>query len=252
MISSLALFRRATTEGEEARALARLAKQPAQQRGLEQFNRALGQAKDLNAALRDPRVMGVLGRALGVPEAAQQLGLASRALLSDLQDPRSIANTLPDSRWKAAARTLNLHGKDLSALKDPALQAKLAEGLQRAAWNEELEGQANGLGDAVLFIQQAGSVKNTYEILGNAVLRRVITKALGLPDQIAVQSVEAQRRAVESRLNVAKLNDPRQVRQLAERYLLTKEMEASSAAGAGGAASGLLLGAGARGITLLV
>ncbi|MFL1464302.1 DUF1217 domain-containing protein [Roseococcus sp. DSY-14] len=252
MISALALFRRAIGEGEEARALARLARQPAQQRGLEQFNRALGQARDLDAALRDPRVMGVLGRALGVPEAATQPGLARRAFLSDLGDARSVANTLPDTRWKAAAQTLNLHGRDLDALKDPALQAKLAEGLQRAAWNEELEAQADGVGDAVVFSQRATSVASTYEILGNAVLRRVVTKALGLPEQIVNQSVEAQRRAIESRLDVAKLGDPRQVQRLAERYLAAKDLEAASATAAGGAASPWAAAAAARGITLLL
>ena len=107
----------------------------------------------------------------------------------------------------------------------------------------------DGVGDAVVFSQRAPSVASTYEILGNAVLRRVVTTALGLPQQIVNQSVEAQRRAIEARLDVGRLDDPRQVQRLAERYLAAKGM---AAAAAGAAAAPWAAAAAARGITLLL
>lgn len=246
-ISGLALFRRAIGEEEETRALARIAVQPAQKRSLDGYDKALAQAKDVKSALKDPRIMGVLATALGVPEAAKQAGLASRAFLSDLDDARSVANTLPDTRWKAAAKTLNLHKGGLEALRSPELRAKLAEGLQRAAWNRELEASSAGLGDAVLFQERAPSVTNTYEILGNAVLRKVVTKALNLPDEIVNQSVEAQARAIERKLDVSRLGDPKTVQKLAERYLAMRALEEGSGTGGAGWQAAAL----AKGITLL-
>lgn len=126
------------------------------------------------------------------------------------------------------------------------MQAKLAEGLQRAAWNKDLEAQSPGLGDAVLFEDSASGATNAYAVLGNAVMRRLVTKALDLPEQIAFQSVETQARAIESRLKLGKLQDPREVRKLAERHLTVRATEA----GAGGASPVASLMA-ARGITLL-
>ena len=225
------MFRRALREGEEARALARIAREPMQQRNLEQFRRGVERAPDIRAALRDPRVLGVVVTALGIPDAAQQPGLALRALLSDPQDPKSAVNQLPDKRWRAAAESLGLAARGLDALKDPQVQKRLAEGLQRAARNAELAGQAPGLGDAVLFQEQARDVKGVYDILGNAVLRRVVTKALGLPQEIVVQSVEAQARAITSRLDIAKLAKPGEVQKMAERYLSARAMEAARPAG---------------------
>lgn len=244
-INGLSLFRRAIAEGEEARNLARIAAQPAQARSLDQFNKALGQAKDVTSALKDPRVMGVLATALGIPEAARQVGLATRVFLSDLSKTDSLANRMPDSRWKSAAQTLDLFKGGLAALKDPATQAKLAEGLQRAAWNTELEERSPGLGDAVVFQDRAQGVTSTYEILGNAILRKVVTGALGIPKEIVNQSVEAQARAIERRLDVSKLSDPREVQKLAERYLANKALETTNATPAWQAA------ALAKGITLL-
>jgi hypothetical protein len=227
-IASLGLFRRALREGEEARALARIAREPAQQRSMEQFRKAVERAPDIRAALRDPRVLGVLATAMGIPDAAQQPGLALRALLSDPKDPKSAVNQLPDKRWRAAAESLGLSARGLDALRDPAMQRRLAEGLQRAARNTELAGQAPGLGDAVLFQEQARDVRGVYDILGNAVLRRVVTKALGLPQEIVVQSVEAQARAVTTRLDISKLSRPGEVQKIAERYLAARATEAAA------------------------
>ena len=62
-------------------------------------------------------------------------------------------------------------------------------------------------------------------------LRRVLTAALGLPQGIVVQPVEAQARALTARLDLEKLQNPREVAKLAERYVV-------AAAGTGGGAAG--------------
>src|SRR3712207_8592650 len=60
--------------------------------------------------------------------------------------------------------------------------------------------------------RSAGSVSNVYTILGNPVLRRVITGALGLPAAIAVQPIESQARAITARMKLSDLKDPAKVR----------------------------------------
>jgi hypothetical protein len=239
---AIAAFRRLQRPGEEARALDRIAREPMQARTLDQFRRAVERAPDVASALRDPRVLGVIATALGIPDAAGQPGLAMRALLSDPTDEASLVNRLPDRRWKAAAETLRLDQRGLDALRDPELQNRLAEGLRRARLRENLEGSQPGLGDAMLFRESAGNAQGAFGVLGNPVLRRVVTTALGLPREIALQSVEAQARALEARLDVSKLKDPREVQRLAERYLIARAGEAS-----GGVAGGGLPGFGSRG-----
>jgi hypothetical protein len=239
--SGVAMFRRALREGEEARALARLAKEPMQARSLDGFRRGVERAADIKAALRDPRVLAVVVAALGIPDAAQQPGLAMRALLSDPKDPNSLVNRLPDGRWRSAALALDLKARGLAALKDPAIQQRLAEGMQRAARNTELSAAAPGLGDAVLFQDRAVGVKDVYEILGDPVMRRVVTRALGLPQELVVQSIETQARAVTSRLDIAKLSKPGEIQKLAERYLLARSTEGGSDLASAMAARGLTL-----------
>ena len=220
MSGALAAFRLAATPAAEASALARIGKQPDLERTMEQFRKAVAKAPDARTALRDPRVLAVIGTALGIPQAAAQPGLASRALLSDLTKDDSIANRLPDKRWKEAAASLKLATAGIASLRDPKVQATLLDGLKRARLREEQDRQNPGLGDALEFSSRAARAKNSIDVLGDPVLRRVVTGALGLPQQLAIQSVEAQARAVDSRMKVAKLQNPAEVRRIAERYLI--------------------------------
>jgi len=234
--SAIPALRRATAAGAEAKALARLAKDPEINRELDSFAKAAAKATDVKAALRDPRILNVLLPALGLVDAVGQPGLALRALLADPKQADSLLARLPDSRWKAAAATVNLRERGVAALRDPKVQASLADGLRRLAWQGELDAAQPGVGDALLFRERASSAKSAYDVLGDPVLRRVVTAALGLPQGIAVQSVEAQARAVASRLDLKKLQDPREVAKLAERYVVA----AANSSAAAGATSPLL------------
>lgn len=228
--SAIPALRRAVASDAEAKALARLAKDPQLTREMEGFAKAAAKAKDVKAALRDPRILNVVLPALGLPDAVGQPGLALRALTADPAKKDGLLAQLSDSRWKAAASTLNLHMRGIEALRDPKVQASLADGLRRLAWRNELDAGQEGVGDAMLFRERAATAKTAYDVLGDPVLRRVVTGALGLPQGIAVQSVEAQARALTSRLDLDKLQNPREVAKLAERYVV-------AAAGSGGGAA---------------
>ena len=229
-------LRRALAPGAEGKALARLAEDKRLAREMEGFAKAAAKATDAKAALRDPKVLNVLLPALGLPDAVGQPGLALRALLADPNAADGLLARLPDTRGKAAAATLNLRGRGVEALRDPKVQASLADGLRRMAWREELEAGQAGVGDAVLFRERAAGAKTAYAVLGDPILRRVVTTALGLPPGIAVQSVEAQARALSARLDLDKLQNPREVAKLAERYVVA----AAGGGGAAGATSPLL------------
>jgi len=218
--TAIPALRRATAAGAEERALAGLARDPQVKRQMENFDRAVARAPDLKSALRDPRVLGVVLTAFGMADAAQQPGLAQRALTADPTKPESLVNRLSDRRWKSAAEALRLDTRGLDALKDPKVRASLDEGLRRVTWQRDLDAGQPGLSDALVFRDRAGTAKTAYDVLGDPVLRRVVTGALGLPQQLAVQPVETQARAVTSRLDLARLQDAREVAKLAERYVL--------------------------------
>jgi hypothetical protein len=83
-----------------------------------------------------------------------------------------------------------------------------------------LDAQMPGLGSAVLFKQVAKNMKNATDILGSALGREVVTTAFNIPKQIAVQSMVAQEKAINQRMDPAKLQNAHFADQIAQRYLI--------------------------------
>lgn len=219
--SAVLALRKAQTSDAETKGVAAEKKDPITLTALKQFETAVAKARDVKSALADPRVLNVLLPALGLADQAGYPGLVQKALLADPADTKGLLANI-DSRFKAAAQTLDLKNKGLAALKDPATLQKLQDGYVQYQYQLGLDDKNAGLSDALYFIRNAANQKDVYAILGNSVMRRVVTGALGLPTAIAVQSVETQARAVTTRLKLADLQDPRKVQALAQRYVMAQ------------------------------
>ncbi|MEO3474010.1 DUF1217 domain-containing protein [Roseomonas sp. CAU 1739] len=212
-------LRRATAEGAEAKGIAQEKKDPVTLSALAQFRTALDKAGTIEQALRDSRILKVLLPALGLSGQEGNAGMVRRALLSDPEDDTGLAAQL-GSNWQNAAATLGVHKTGLAGLRDGTLVETLSNAFLKYQYRNGLDDRQAGLSDALYFLESAGMATDVYDVLGDAVMRRVVTGALGLPDAMAIQPVETQGRAVTSRLKIDSLQDDRAVRKLAERYLI--------------------------------
>jgi hypothetical protein len=83
-----------------------------------------------------------------------------------------------------------------------------------------LDAQLPGLGSAVLFKSVAKNLKNAVDILGSPLGREVVTTAFNIPKQIAIQSMAAQEKAINQRVDASKFQNDHFVDQIAQRYLI--------------------------------
>ena len=223
-------------ERTKTKQVAAEAKQPEVALAISRFKKAVGAAKDVTALLKDPAVLEVLLTANGLGGQKVYPALARRALLSDASDPKSLANRLSNKAWKQTAATYDFAKKGLAVLKTPAVLATLTQGYAEVKWRQSLDAATPGLSNALTFIDRAATAKSVDAVLGDGTLRTVVTTALGIPAQIAFQTIEAQERAIGSRLDVKRLQDPKFVQTMARQYLIQKSFETGSSA-----SSGLLL-----------
>jgi hypothetical protein len=177
-------------------------------------------AKSVSALLADPNVMRVLLTANGLADQMSYTALARRALQSDLNDPKSLSNTLSDTRWKSVAQTYDFAAKGLGVIQKPEVISAVADAYAEVVWRQSLDATTPGLSNALTFRAEAAKFTSADQILGDPVMRKVVTTALGIPLQIAFQPLEAQERAITSKLDVSKLQDPKFVENFAQRYLL--------------------------------
>jgi hypothetical protein len=195
--------------------------QPAVQRNIAAFTKAVNSATSPQQLLSNPAVLTVLLTANGLGSETAYPALAQKALLSDPSDPTSLANQLAgtNSQWLSTAQTYQFATKGLSIIKKPDAISTLTNGYAEVLWRQSLDAQTPGLSNALYFIQNAKNFTSSVQVLGDSVMRSVVTTALGIPKQIAYQPLAAQEQAISSRLTVSDLQSPQFVQSFADRYL---------------------------------
>jgi hypothetical protein len=114
-------------------------------------------------------------------------------------------------------------------LADPRLLDRLVEGAMTNRY-EKAMGEANpGMREALYFRRMAGSVTSIPQLMADRALMEVARGALGLPSSFGVLGFEQQRELLARRLDVTKLQDPKEVARMAQRYVAT--LQAPQAAG---------------------
>jgi hypothetical protein len=209
-------------EKNEAKQLAQIAKDPIVQKDLARYERVVKSAKTMDDVLNDPVARKVFMTANGLKANVDYIGLAKKAL-----------NSNPDDRSSPAAKLAAINGTWYDTVKKwptglagiGVLQVSDALAEIKADYIAEkrldvLDQQMPGLGSAVLFKDIAANLEDATDVLGSPLGREVITVAFNIPKQIAVQSMVAQEKAINQRLNPARLADPQYADMIAQRYLI--------------------------------
>lgn len=209
-------------EANEAKQLEVAAKDPVVQRDIERYKRVVKDATTVEEVLDDPVARRVFLTANGLGDQADYVALAKRGVLSDPNDENSLAVRMSESnnKWLQVAQKYNLQLVGVGALQVSDAIAEVTENYIAEKRLDNLDQQMPGLGTALLFKKAAGGYTSALNILGSGLAREVVTTALGIPKQIAYQSIKAQEKAINTRMNVEDLQDERYVDRLVQRYLL--------------------------------
>ncbi len=204
-----------------------IARDPGFKRDMERFREAVAGAKSVEALVKDPTVQKVLTAIAGLGDQSDYSALVQQALLSDLSDPESVANQLGETNagWETLAGMFDLANTGLSRITDPIVLSGIEQDYAETLWRLEQDKTTPGLSAALAFKDRAGAMKDYYELLGDSAVREVVTKTLGLPLEIALQPIETQAAAVEARLDLKDLQDPKFVESFMQRYLIAVASE---------------------------
>jgi hypothetical protein len=220
-------FYKTSLSGEE-KEKARLARDPGIQRDMARLDRVLAKSKKPEDLFKDTEATRIVLQALGLADNAQNVGLARRVLMSDPADKKSLAATMPDKRWKAAAERLAMADTGLSTLRLPATRKAILDGLVEYKRMTAIEEKSQAVSDALYLRNLSTTAKTSvYDVLGNKVLRRIASTIAGLPKELALQEVDAQARTLQRGFKVEDLSDPKKREKLIQRYLTIAEDKSS-------------------------
>ena len=196
------------------------AAQPAVKRDVDAFTAGVGSARTVQQLLANHAVMKVLLTANGLADQIPYTALAQKALQSNVNTPKSLANTLADTRWKPVVQTYDFANKGLKIIQDPKVISTIANAYAEVTWRRSLDATTPGLSNALTFRKEASTITSVDQILGDPVMRKVVTTALGIPLQIAFQPLQTQEKAISARVDITKFKDPKFVESFVQRYLL--------------------------------
>lgn len=169
---------------------------------IEYFRAQMPKISTPEQLVKDRRLLMFVTSAFAL-DGEEKFGARIRKVLeSDLKDPNSFANRSIDPRYKQLAEAFKY-----KQFGDFYFKNNLGDITNRYVRNEfeKSLGQKNpALREAAYFLRTIGDVKDTFQILGDKVLREIVTTALGLPPNIAVQSIETQKRLIDAKLDITK------------------------------------------------
>lgn len=194
--------------------------QPVAKAAVAEFTKAVTSAKSMAQLLANPAFMRVLLTANQLGDQVGYTALATKALTSKLGDPKSLVNQLPDARWKTLAHAYDFSPAGLANFQKPATIAAIANAYATANWQTDQDNVTPGLSNALAFKAQAASITSVDQILGNMAMRNVVTTTLGIPKQIAFQTINAQEQAISTRIDIKKFQDPKFVETFVQQYLV--------------------------------
>lgn len=212
-------------------------KQPVVQREAAYFLEKAGKVETVDEFLADRRLMSVALSAFGLEEEINFLGRMNKVLTEFTEDEDSLVNKLIDPRYKEIAEAFQFDILGTFNLGLTSFRNEIVAKYKTNEFEKFLGEQNPALREVEYFRRNAHKIENTFNILGDKVMREVVTFGLQLPQEIALQSVDKQKALIDKRVDIEDFKDPEFVDKFIKRYLILKDSEAAQEGFAFGAGS---------------
>lgn len=143
---------------------------------------------------------------------------------SDLNDPKSFANTQNDPRFAEIVASFNFDSKG-NVARLPMMGPQKRDHFRETQANyleqslEQQQGETNpGVRLALYFQRKAGDITSAYDILADKALSEVFRTTFNLPDSMAAMPIDQQAKFVDRYMKIKDLSDPAKVEKLLNRF----------------------------------
>jgi len=156
--------------------------------------------------------------AYGLGDQINNTALVTQVLQGGVSNPKSLANTLSNSNWKAFAAAFNFADGASSASSASAVQTTTSDYVEQQL--ESDQGTQNGVGVqlALYFQRVAPTVNNEYGILADPNLLEVAQTIFGLSPSTSAENIDTLAQTLSQLMPVSDLKDPAKLNQLIERF----------------------------------
>lgn len=206
--------------------------------------------------LKDRKLVDFVLTSKGLDPKTVDNDMLKKLFASDLNDPKSFANTQKDERFAGFVASFNFGT-------DGKINKSYSEGVQDRGnivktnnlflhqTMEQEQGDDNGGVRLALYWQRmAPTITSAYDILGDTALLEVFRTAFSMPKEMSNMSIEQQAKIVESKLNLKDLNNPDLAKKFISRFTAMYDLNNGTGSTSANAALAILGGSdGSTGIS---
>jgi hypothetical protein len=188
------------------------------------YQGTMADIKSVSDLLSNKKMVDIILVAKGLDPAKVTTAYLKKIFSSDLDDPKSFANTESDPRFAEIAASFNFD-KAGNVVRLPMMGPQKHDQFLATQKNfveqslEQQQGDTNpGVRLALYFQRKAGEITSPFDILADKALSEVFRTAYDLPDQMAAMQIDQQAKVVEKYLKIKDLGDPTKVEKLLSRF----------------------------------
>ena len=203
------------------------AAEPAVKTATAYYEANIGSVKSIQDLVDNYRLLSYALDAYGLGDQINAKGLITKVLEGGVSNPKSLANTLGDSRWKAFATAFNF-ASGASPSSTRAVQATTSDYVEQQLESDQGARDA-GVQLALYFQRVAPTVTSEYGILADSNLLQVAATIMGISPTAAA---DLQPQTLSELMPLSDLQDPAKLKQLTERFTAMYDYTYGPASGA--------------------
>jgi Protein of unknown function (DUF1217) len=191
------------------------AAEPAVKTATAYYEANIGSVKSISDLVGNYRLLSYALNAYGLGDQINAKGLVTQVLEGGVSNPKSLANTLPNSQWKAFATAFNFVDSGATPPSSTSAVATTTSDYVEQQLESDQGAQDVGVQLALYFQRVAPTITSEYGILADPNLLEVAGTIMGLPPAAAS---DLQPQTLSELMPLSDLQDPAKLTQLTERF----------------------------------
>jgi hypothetical protein len=205
------------------------AAEPAVKTATAYYEANIGSVKSVSDLVGNYRLLSYALDAFGLGEQINAKGLITQVLEGGVSNPKSLANTLPNSQWKAFAAAFNFVDSGATPPSSTSAVATTTRDYVEQQMESDQGDQDVGVQLALYFQRVAPTVTSEFGILADPNLLQVAATIMGLP---ASAAADIQPQTLSELMPLSDLQNPAKLTQLTERFTATYDYTYGPSSGA--------------------
>ncbi|WFU68462.1 DUF1217 domain-containing protein [Bradyrhizobium sp. CB2312] len=201
------------------------------------YQEAIAGIDSVSELLDNRKMVDFILAAKGLDPKKVSTEFLKKIFASDLNNPKSFANTQSDPRFAEIVASFNFDSKGnvarlpmMGPQKRDQFRETQANYLQQSL--EQQQGETNpGVRLALYFQRKAGEITSAYDILADKALSEVFRTTFDLPDSMAAMPIDQQAKFVDRFMKITDLSDPTKVAKLLNRFSAMYDIRNSQSTG---------------------